>query len=228
MYKKVEKYSISVPPCRIDKEMFKPLVDLLKGFTLRCSLVSQTNDIQTDDIGLFIDSEWGSNVSTIQIKTLKSDQNVDISLNFGGKKKVASRIIVKGTDPTWVQGMGARLCSLFRKNTHWYSPIARYWQIRLLVSATLIFFIVWRSTYYFWKMNVAQLTSAFSEPQLFIILFLLSSWFSYPLSQGISWLFPYFEFADSPQKNIRKAFWFLLIALIGWVLTEFLFPRLMP
>lgn len=226
MLKRTEKATFCIPSCRIDKEMFKSLNDLLKGVAPHYFLKSEGTDIEADDIELFIGSDWPPDISSIRIKNLDSDYNVDIFMNFRSKGKLASKVAVSGSDSLWVNGMAKALQKVFKKYQVWYAPIRRYWQVRLLMSVAIVFLVSWQVTHTLWKVATPPITGL-TELQLYAIFFLLFTWFLYPLDLAILWLFPSFELANSRQKMIRKFFWFLLVLLIGWIITEFCFPQLL-
>jgi hypothetical protein len=207
--------------------MLSPLVNLLKGLKLQCTLTSQMTDIEMDDIDLFLESDWPSNASLIQIRGLDEDQNVDITMDFEHERK-KSEVSVRGSSATWVHGMGSQLEYVFNKARQRYYPIAEYWQIRSLMSLTIIFSIVWQLNHYLRKIELAQSFMGIPELQFLVALFLLSTWFLYPLNKALLWLFPHLEFADSPQSKIRKVFWSLLGILMAWITTEYIFPTLIP
>jgi len=226
MFKKIEKCTVRIPSCRIGNEIFNSLRDLLKELKLKCVLKSETTDIETDDVNLLIGSGLPANISLIRIKTLDSDRNIDIILNFRNNGKLESKVMVSGGDSIWVKGMAEELQNLFKKYQLWYSPITRYWQARLFMSIAIISFTIWQINHYLWKAVTPAITGI-TELQLFATLFLFSILFLYPFNRAILWLFPRFELPDSLQKKVRRIFWFLLVLLISWGITEFFFPHLL-
>ncbi len=225
MFEKIEKRKIRIPSCRINKETFSSLGEQLTGFSFQCFLSSNTSDIKTDDINSFAGSEWPSKINRIQIKASESDRIIDLTMNFGLNGKVVSAALISGNDPIWVQGMASQLLNLFKKDQCWYSPITEHLAIRLLISLGIVIFPIWKISYYLWQ-TVIEVNIGISEIQTFILMFLASTLFFYPLNLFIIWLFPHFEQSDSIQIKVRKVFLGLIVLLVGWILTEFFFPQL--
>ena len=227
MLKRTEKATFIIPSCKLDKQMFKSLSESFKGLKARYVLNSEVADIVTDDIELFVGSEWPTCISRIKIEAKDTSQGIRILLDFRGSKRVDSKASIFGADPVWVNGMAGQLQGVFRKSQNWYDPVRRYWQIRLLLSLAIILILGLRINLVLWQ-SVKQSIQGITELQCIGISSLLLIWLVYPLNKVILWLFPSFELKPNRQKTVRKLFWFILVLLIGWMLTEFLFPQLLP
>jgi hypothetical protein len=227
MLRRTEKSTFRIPSCKIDKDLLRLIIELLKGLRLHCFLESETVNIETDKIELLIESEWPCYISSIRIKTDDPDHSIDMYMNLANKKEFQSRVAVSGSDPVWVNGMSKQLEGVFEKRKVWYSPLSQYWQTRLPIFFVFIVFLSWELAHVLWK-TAGEVASNISELQLFGIFFLVCTPLSYPLNRMIVWVFPCHEPDDSAQKWVRRFLWFLLVLLGGWLITEFLFPHLLP
>jgi hypothetical protein len=203
--------------------MFAPLEDLLGGLVVKCSLRSPTGDIESDNIELFIKSEWPLKISSIHIEAHGSDQDIEILLDIKNARKDTGSVTVSGGDPIWVEGMSTAIENIFAKSRTWYSDIRKHWQIRLVMSLALVSLVAWELNHSISKLATPII--GMTETQFFLVVLLLLMWLLYPLDKVLLWLFPMFECENSTQKRVRTAFWFFFIVLVGWVITDLLLPH---
>jgi hypothetical protein len=203
------------------------LGESLKGLETSFLLVSDTSDLDADDIELFVGSEWPSQISSIIVETKDVAHKICITMLFSGKEKSRSRVMISGSDAVWVNGMSEQLKKVFEKHRTWYDPIARYLKARLAISLGIIFLLSWLLNRSLWRFAIEPVTKL-AELQSFVVWFVFLLLLIYPLNRVLRWLFPYLECGHTPQKAVRKIFWSLLVLLICWVVTQFVFPQLVP
>lgn len=226
MLKRTEKSAFSIPSCKVSKELFKLLCESLKGTSPHFFLSSETSDIETDDPELFLGTDWPSDISLIRISTTDQEHKIDILMQFKKKDKIINKVTISGSDPIWVNGIAEQLKSAFEKHRNWYSPITQHRKLRLLLSTAIVFLFSWQINRLLWRALV-QLVAGIAEWTSFCITFFVLVWLTIPLDRTLLWIFPNFEFEHSNQKIIRGAFWFLMVLLVSWAITEFMLPRLM-
>lgn len=227
MLEETEKRSFTVNSCLINKELVSKIGEVVKHFKTIYTLDGDTKDIKTNNVALFVGVEWPSDISKICIQSSGPSGKVNIDLDFDGVKNSYCKFVVRGSDPIWVEGVAGKLKSVFRSARLWYYLIAEYWSLRILFSAVLMLLIAWRVNHSLWFV-ISQHISL-PEMSFFLAIFVVSFCLSvYPLDRFLSWIFPRYEFEQNIQRKIRKYFATILAILVTWVLTNILFPALIP
>ena len=227
MLEEIEKRSFTVKPCLVNKDLVRKIGKVISQLKTEYILNSEKKDIKTDDFELFVGVDWPSNIKRIYTESLGQLGQVTIDLNFDSKSGCHGNVMVKGSDATWVEGVAGQLETVFENAKFWYYPFVEYWLMRLLFSAILMFLVVWRVNHSLW-FAISQYVSL-SEISFFFIIFLASFFIcAYPLNRFLVWMFPRYEFEHDIRRKIRKYFAIILGLLVTWILTERIFPSLIP
>jgi hypothetical protein len=226
MLKQTEKRECKIKPCRVDKELLRKASNVVGDSGIKYVLTSKTRDIESDKAELFFGSDWPQRISEISIFGKSGLGEVCILLAIDNENERASKIEVKGSDITWVEGVFIQLKTIFDEARTWYFPFAEYRYFRALCSFLLVLLLAWR-TYRFFPLAV----TATLMPEIYFFLVSLIVWLglgTYPLYRFLAWLFPYHEMNHSVKKKLRGSLGAILLILGGWILTNWLFPALIP
>ena len=216
-----------INPCLVKKELVSKIGEVIDQLKTIYILNGKTKDIKTDDVDLFVGVEWPPDITKISIQSSGPLGQVSIDLHFDGGKANYGTVMVKGSDSIWAEGVAGQLKSIFKSARLWYYPIVEHWPIRIVFSAILMLLVAWRLSRFFWFI-IYQYVSL-SEISFFFAIFVASFCLSaYPLNRFLIWIFPHYELEHNIQRKIRKYLATILGILVTWVLTDLLFPALIP
>lgn len=214
----VEKRSVKIPPCKIEKDLIREIGELLESQEpcenrLRYSLDTRSKDMKSRRVKDFVEAEWGLDINGIVIKAEytisdivdgKQEEipEVEVNINFRYRSGYFS---VSGKDATWVNGIANQVEQIFDKYKLKYYQVKSNWLIKLpLIIATSLPLV--------YPIHLVSIRFLYfeTETSLFFLLFLVSCLVAYGINKLIDWLFPYFEYGETPQAWARKWIWILL------------------
>jgi hypothetical protein len=209
----IQKRTVRIPPTRIDKKLIQELGEYLEGLNskllLTYSLDSKTKEIEKSKVKDFIEADWGKDIRTI---TIKSKTALRIKIDFQTPR--FSEYSVYGRDATWVSGLERCIGEKFSKNRLGYAPLkTKSWLRFLLIS---LIDILLCTPIYLALSPYAGYTNFVAMCFLVFLLLLISL---------TNWMFPYFEYGEPIQKNVRKWIWFALIGtgIIPSIILKYFF-----
>jgi len=222
----IEKKSFQVDSCSINKELIKKIQEIAGQSKTLCTLRSTTKDIKSDDIETFIGLEWPRKILKIHVEFSSPGGKAVIDLVNQEKKSYGS-VQVTGTDAIWVKGVSTQLEDIFKRARTWYWPIVKYWQIRAVLSGIVLALLIWRLNHSLWL--IASQYISISEMSFFVMIFVIGfALTAYPLELFWLWIFPRFEFGQNNRRKIRRYLRGILSLIITWIITNLLFPHLLP
>jgi hypothetical protein len=227
MFEIIYKRSFGIDSCLIEKQLIQEIHKIAGQSKTVYTLRSDTKDIRSDDVELFLGLEWPRYILDIRVEISGPLGNVVIDLNCGRGRRSRGNVWVTGSDVTWVEGVSSQLEGVFRSAGTWYWCIVKYWQIRALLSALLVALLMWRLDYSMW--SVASQHLSLSEIQFFLLMFAVGFALSvYPLERIWLWIFPFYEFEQTNKQRIRRYLGAILGLILTWVVTNIILPSLVP
>lgn len=225
----VEKKSFIIEPCRVNKELVRKINSVVGQLKSKYVLYSKTREIRSTNAELFFGLDWPSEITEIRIEGLGPLGSVKVLFRLDSKNRGNSTVEVRGSDLTWVEGVATQLRAAFEAERLWFCPrvLAKYRLARMSLSLAVISLFVWRV-----YRSVAPIVSAtlpFAEGYFFLLLLLPSLIVgTYPSYCFLTWLFPLYELDKKSQRTVQKGLGSLLAVVVVWILTNWLFPALIP
>lgn len=216
----LEKRTVKIPPCTIEKKLIQEIGELLESQNsckdrVNYILDGKTKDVRSTRIKDFVNADWGSSINRITIETrpLTSDYSSDkckeipkVEVNISLLYPEQSSFEVSGKDATWVNGITEQIDAFFQKYRQSYHRIKTNWLVRIPLTVSLALILTY---------PILLVFAPFIRPEKLIDFYvyvglLVSMLFVWGLSSLIGWLFPYLEYGETKQKRLRKWIWILL------------------
>jgi hypothetical protein len=203
----IQKRTVPIQPTRVDKELIKDLGEMLENekVTLVLSYLadSETKEVKTDNIKDFVKSDWGKDLRILRIQSKKA-----VRIDFNFREPNLSEYSVYGRNLTWVSGLERCIGERIRKNRLSYAFLKKGDWIKLplifLLTVLLCFPIF---------LGLSFLDAAVLIVIPFVVIIMASS-------SLYDWLFPYFEYGDTPQKKARR--WIMLALFSSGIVPSIL------
>jgi hypothetical protein len=204
----IEKRTVKIPSCIIDKSLLQEMGALLESDTLlqgrlSYSLDTKTKDVKSDKIEDFVRADWGSSINKITIETDSNSPRLKININFQRPK--TSEFSLSGRDSTWVNGFTSRIEDTFNKHKTSYQMIEH--NSLLKICLTLLITTVLVLPVFLWAQHYPLFNSTTA-----LSMTLLSGYGALGILVLVNWLLPHFEYEGALQKRVRKGILLLLFS----------------
>lgn len=225
----VEERKVKIPTCKIDMTAVREICELIENeannmrekdpdsyIDLNFKVESKGKDIMAHTTESFLNARWPRQIKNIDIRyygpTKYGNQRIYLNLDF--ESMPSSKFSVEGTDPTWVNGITARMEEIFnhRKNRNYIFRDAKY---LLPIVAGIAFALALGTQMISDLYYVSETPNSYPNKDTIYI----SLPYVYALFVFFRWLFPQIEFEDYLiQTKIRKA----LLAILGIIIMGLL------
>jgi hypothetical protein len=205
----IEKRTVKLPSCLVDKKLIQELGELIEADSnlqnrLSYLLDSKTKDIRCVKVQDFITTDWGSNLNRVVIETADNDYpKVKIEINFRQIK--FSEYSIVGKDATWVNGIRTRVDDVFSRYKDSYHQIQK--PIFLKIPLTILITLSWAVPIFLWTQSLQV-----GFPTASTFLALIGGYGALIIFLLVDWLLPKFEYEGMKQKQVRK---WIAAVLIG-------------
>ena len=216
----LEKRTVRIPPCTIEKKLIQEIGELLESQKsckdrVNYILDGKTKDVRSTKIKDFVNADWGSSINRIIIETnpLLSDYSAGkqkeipkVEINISLVYPEGSSFAVSGKDATWVNGITEQIDAFFQKYRQSYHRIKTNWFVRIPLTVSLALVLAY---------PILLVFAPFIRPEKLVDFYVYVGLLASMLLMGglsvlIGWLFPYLEYGETKQKRLRKWIWILL------------------
>lgn len=208
MSKIIEKRTVNIPPCEVKKDLVKEIGELIEKEKLyerlSYSLDTKTKDIESTRIDDFVKSDWGTDINSMTIRGRYQSKTVNITIHFSYHH--LSEFSVSGDDVIWVEGITTQITKLFEKYKQKYHQIRTNYFLKTSFISVISLYLAYR-----FLLPLSSLAEPDKLMEFYIVIgAFLTMISSFTLDSLINWLFPYYEYGETLQKQIRKIAWTLL------------------